>query len=47
VGIPDHVGGQYGGEATLHSWFPWVGRLAVGRPKIHMLRKARNVGSWL
>ncbi len=47
VGIPDHVGGQYGGEATLHSWFPWVGRLAVGRPKIHMLGKARNVGSWL
>ena len=35
--VADYVGCQDSSEATLHSWSPWVGRLTVWRPNIHVL----------
>ena len=45
--VADHISGQDSCELTLHAWSPWPGRLAAGRPKIHLLEKGRNVAFWL
>ena len=45
-GITDNVRGQDRSQATLHACSSFVGRLAAGRSKIHVVREGRNVYFW-